>query len=416
MSAKTTIPTELHEEGITIKGDNFTRVNEDGESLWGAMPLDRARVLLYTRESQAAFLPESLNLASTQVSYLRAILLGLAQDGFTGNVLVDTGRGQKKLFFEEGDLVFATSNQMDDRLGEVLYRNGIINLDELTDAAVQVTRLRKFGQVLMASGALTAADLWNGLKDQVKCILDSVFLVNKVFYQINENGKTPPTKVRFPEGCPDLIEGAASQGLRFRSFLKSFTPESEIWVLEKPDWHEQAKGTFEEDFLTLVRENKTVALLTENCKLSDIYTVHTLLQLITKGVCAANERVDTLSTFPESLATLKLAIESYEALINLAAQGFSSEGLTLPVEDLRRVLNESSHKDIVDCMWLDERGHFFGESIYAMYQVCRASDYMERKVHDIVITLHDFLLQLVSDFLPKEASTEIKKNFLQMVG
>ncbi len=79
---------------------------------------------------------------------------------WSGSVSVEDEWGQKKLYFRDGELVFARSNAMDHRLGEVMYRQGLISLDELTESAVQVTRTLKFGQVLLTRKFFEPCDLW----------------------------------------------------------------------------------------------------------------------------------------------------------------------------------------------------------------------------------------------------------------
>ncbi|MFM9785948.1 hypothetical protein, partial [Streptomyces scabiei] len=72
------------------------------------------------------------------MAVFKDFFLGLSASGFSGLLSVDTGYGIKRIFLEHGAVVFAGSNIIDDRLGEVMFREAKITLDALTDSATQV--------------------------------------------------------------------------------------------------------------------------------------------------------------------------------------------------------------------------------------------------------------------------------------
>src|SRR5690606_3773150 len=115
---------------------------------------------------------------------------------------------------------FARSNIIDDRLGEVIYRWDAISLDQLAESAVKVTRVRKFGQVLLTSGIFSTVDLWNALKMQVRDIVRSIFLVPRVYVEIEGASRPAPSEVVFPEGTSTLIHESYSFGCMLREFIE----------------------------------------------------------------------------------------------------------------------------------------------------------------------------------------------------
>jgi len=82
---------------------------------------------------------------------------------------------EKSVYLHRGEVVFATSNQRVDRLGECLLRAGVINLDQLREAERRFTPPERFGKVLVERGFLTPRELWNGVKYQVEEIVRSLF-------------------------------------------------------------------------------------------------------------------------------------------------------------------------------------------------------------------------------------------------
>src|SRR5690606_26109535 len=98
-----------------------------------------------------------------------------------------------------GDIVFAASNVIDDRLGEVIYRQAKITLDELTTSAALVSKKQKFGQVLLNNRVFTNRHLWDALKCQVAEIIRSVFMVSDVYVELKEGKGLAPTEVIFED-------------------------------------------------------------------------------------------------------------------------------------------------------------------------------------------------------------------------
>ncbi|MDH3687637.1 MAG: DUF4388 domain-containing protein, partial [Myxococcales bacterium] len=82
---------------------------------------------------------------------------------------------EKVVYLHRGEVVFASSNQMVDRLGECLLRAGVISLEQLRDAERCFQPPARFGKVLVERGFLTPRELWNGVKYQVEEIVRSLF-------------------------------------------------------------------------------------------------------------------------------------------------------------------------------------------------------------------------------------------------
>ena len=82
---------------------------------------------------------------------------------------------EKRIYFESGEVIFASSNQTVDRLGECLLRSGAITLDELAQAERAFSPGDRFGRVLVEKGILTPRELWNGVRSQVEEIVRSLF-------------------------------------------------------------------------------------------------------------------------------------------------------------------------------------------------------------------------------------------------
>jgi tetratricopeptide (TPR) repeat protein len=94
----------------------------------------------------------------------------------TGMAVFEQDATTKKVYFKQGDVLFASSNRVEDRLGEFLLRTGKISRDQFDKASEVVIKTRRqLGAVLFNMGFLTAHDLVAQVKLQVKEIILSLF-------------------------------------------------------------------------------------------------------------------------------------------------------------------------------------------------------------------------------------------------
>jgi tetratricopeptide (TPR) repeat protein len=94
----------------------------------------------------------------------------------TGTALFEQDAAIKKVFFNQGDVLFAASNKDYDRLGEFLLRTRKINQTQFdTSSDVVIRTGKKLGTVLFEAGALSPHDLVDQVRLQVKQIILSLF-------------------------------------------------------------------------------------------------------------------------------------------------------------------------------------------------------------------------------------------------
>jgi len=111
----------------------------------------------------------------------------LRKEKGTGTIVFSREREIKKVFFKNGDILFASSNLDEDRLGEFLMRTGKITIDQFDKASESVIKNgKKLGAVLFEMGILTARDLVAQVKLQVKEIVINLFNWRNGNYKFDE--------------------------------------------------------------------------------------------------------------------------------------------------------------------------------------------------------------------------------------
>lgn len=103
------------------------------------------------------------------------LLRSLLHDKETGELNISFLESRKSLFFRDGEIIFASSNNPDDRLGEYLVRRGKISVSQYLESAKLIRPGKRQGAILYELGYLSPEDMVRSLKGQVRSIVYSLF-------------------------------------------------------------------------------------------------------------------------------------------------------------------------------------------------------------------------------------------------
>lgn len=145
------------------------------------------------------------------------ILEGLKAMKATGALVVQAKDTEKTIFMEDGKIVFAASTDVRDRLGDVLIKAGKLSKENLEQALIISKRtagFKKLGAILVENGFVKPADLFAGLKIQVRSIISSLFLLEEGVYRFDP--KLPPDiiplQINMQELLQEIIQWIKNQG------------------------------------------------------------------------------------------------------------------------------------------------------------------------------------------------------------
>jgi hypothetical protein len=186
-----------------------------------ALPWDRDLVL--TAEVRAFPLADILNIVHAS--------------GKSGFLYFRREEHEKSVYLHRGEVVFATSNQIVDRLGESLLRSGLVTLEQLRDAERSFQPPQRFGKVLVQRGILTPRALWNGVKAQVEDIVRSLFAYTAGTVHFWEGDVHPDNVVRLSLPTQRLVaEGLQRRDELFRLLARVEDPRVRLHRLDaKPN-------------------------------------------------------------------------------------------------------------------------------------------------------------------------------------
>ncbi len=412
MSAQENVTVQATAEGLILSGSQF----QEGKP-WQVKPLGKNRLLLDLPATGPQGPGDKAGFGVMERQTYVALLQGLQAQKFDGVVAVDLGNALKRLYFRKGELVFAASNLMDDRLGEILYREGLISLDQLTEAAVQVNRTTKFGKVLIDSGVFSSTQLWDALRLQVTSVFQSTFLQEYVYIQLDVGEHLAPMQVTLDRMTDELIDdcyGFSSMLLQFRRRLDGKAKLKPVEGAAKK--YSVQSGTFVADTIELAGLHAQISDFLESSKLTEINSLCAVFELV-------HRHIFTIEAFDNStrnidvgsrLKEIKGLIDAYHLLLDGARKAFLAENLAFPVSEIELFLDRQYRLRRSPLFVLPD-GTMGPESVVGVYSRAQTSIRQTQSMAAQIQALIRFVLQLVGDLLPGGKGWEVKKSFQSMV-
>src|SRR5260221_3848041 len=90
----------------------------------------------------------------------------VSQAGWKGELTVQNGETLRSLFFEGGNILGAQTNVVNERIGTLLYRLGVLSDEEVQAVEGALSGGRRVGEVAVALGLLTREKLFEVMAKQ----------------------------------------------------------------------------------------------------------------------------------------------------------------------------------------------------------------------------------------------------------
>ena len=108
----------------------------------------------------------------------------------------------KEIYFFDGDIIFATSNDRRESLGEYLVRSGEISREQLARSSEELSNTpgARHGEILVRMGLLNQALLGKSVRRQVQAIMWSLFNWNEgdVSFKVGKAKEDEVFKIKIP--------------------------------------------------------------------------------------------------------------------------------------------------------------------------------------------------------------------------
>ena len=211
------------------------------------------------------------------------ILQHLKLSAATGILSLVSGGARKALYLRSGKVVFAASNLPNDRLGEILLREGKITVEEYDTSIRAISKGKRQGKVLVEMGALSPKDLWEGVQFQVREIVHGIFQWDEGQFHFEES--TLPEKERITVEL-DVAE-LVLVGIRrvdASGPIQNHYPEVDQLLERVPgELPPTSLEAYEQHVLSMVDGERSVLEICRESEIGDNETLKVLYALLSTG-------------------------------------------------------------------------------------------------------------------------------------
>ncbi len=124
-----------------------------------------------------------------------SLIHDLCEDRQTGVLSVQDGDAEKSVYIDTGRIVFATSNEKEDRLGSLLIKRGMVSVRAMEEAdRIARGTGKRLGGALVDQHLIRPQDLVWGVREQVKEIVIGLFHWTRGTYRM-DCGPLPTNEV-----------------------------------------------------------------------------------------------------------------------------------------------------------------------------------------------------------------------------
>ena len=198
---------------------------------------------------------------------------------WTGTVELHRGRVDAAVQVAGGRLVFASSTNRDDRLGELLLRREKITLAQYYDASKAIRKGKRLGTVLVEQGALEPKELVKVVVDHTREVICSVFLWTEGFYRLKEGPDPGNESITLRLSTADLIMDGIGR-IQAWSRIERGVGGPEARYVRADDYQERLREmTLTPEKLLIVGDlggERDVASICDGSKLGDFEVCRTL--------------------------------------------------------------------------------------------------------------------------------------------
>ncbi len=211
------------------------------------------------------------------------IASSLLQERATGMLALQQGAHRKVLYFQSGQVVFARSNVFDERLGEMLLREGRIGYRELVDAAQRIRPGYRLGKVLVEHRILTPDELVRAVIRQVRHIVYDAFAWRDGEWSFTPTDQIPREVITLNIPMQELMVRAITR-IPYWSIVQKGVVHLDAVFQTRPGLEpDDLPFTLEEEERTLLewmREPRTVEAICEQSSWSDFDTCRWLVAML----------------------------------------------------------------------------------------------------------------------------------------
>jgi hypothetical protein len=201
----------------------------------------------------------------------------------TGILTLVSGGARKALYLKDGRIVFASSNLPNDRLGEILIREGKITVEEYEASIRSLSGGKRQGRVLVEMGALSPKDLWEGVQFQIREIVYSLFQWEDGQFHFEESTLPEKERITVELDIVDLII-AGIRRVESSGRIQGRYPSADMVLEPVAEASSSVLEPYEQHVLRLVDGERSTMEVSRESEIGDNESLKVLYSLQASGL------------------------------------------------------------------------------------------------------------------------------------
>ena len=243
----------------------------------------------------------------------------VASANWRGELHVFEDEFHRVLAVDRGALKYAHSDHPEDRLGQVLYRNGSITRTQLDTLLREVGPEKRLGQLLLDKGILTQEQLFGQLQKQVEHIFHAALLApgGHYVFAVPDDSAEPPAHTVHLTVQALLMEGV--QRIDEMALFRERIPSDDVCPVAQPKVTSMTLDENAQLILAYADGQRTIEDISRETGLGDFMTVKAIYGMMQQGgiVLKPKRQVDSqavkllVRNFNDVLRDIFMAVATY---------------------------------------------------------------------------------------------------------
>ncbi len=224
---------------------------------------------------------------SLEKTTLPEVFYELNRKKLTGTLVLNIDGGEKRIFFEKGEVVFAFSSFEKDKFGQILLKAGKISKSDITKALKNQKQGERFGKTLVSLGIIEPDDLVWCVKEQVRNIIIDAFHFDSGTYLFKKGVAKEKDIIKLNIKMAALVRDGISSLDNPRLILRGIGNMDTSLSINK-DTDNVLKGfrpePVEQELLAFVSEHTSVKSICNSVSIPAMIACKHLFLLLSNGV------------------------------------------------------------------------------------------------------------------------------------
>jgi curved DNA-binding protein CbpA len=229
---------------------------------------------------------------------LSDILLDLQRSGKTGVLEIRNGGTCKKIYIQNGDIIFAASNLEEDRIGEVLIKCGKLTLEQYFHSLDVMKKTgKRHGTVLVELGYIKPAEIFGIVTNHVEEIILGLFRWKDGKFVFKEGPLPSQEVITLKISAANLIYRGCKRIDTITQIINNLPSlNSILYFSEDPLNLFQDIKLYERDneILSLIDGKRTIREILSLSPLNNFQTMKTIYALISARMIEINEKENNI--------------------------------------------------------------------------------------------------------------------------